>query len=547
MKIFNKNVNFFLIAILFYAIFIRFFNLSWGAPFFFHPDERNIASSVSQLLFPLNLNPHFFAYGTFPIYVNYFTGVLTNFISLKFTSMFSVSFDQAIIIGRLYSAIFSVLCIFLIHKIFKFITGKSSFFLVVILSTSVGFIQFAHFATFEMWLTLFSLLLFYFIIRYYKDQSKANLVSIAISLGLLVSIKISSVVFLPITILIVLFIELVTVKNNRIKIIRIIRSITLLFLVSLLCYIATSPYSLIDSKSFLSSMNYESGVALGTLPVFYTGSFYNSPPMVFQFLFILPFLLNPLITLFLVPSLIFVFYKIFKTKNFYYLLVLIFFFAQFLSQAVLFAKWTRYMVPFLPFAYIVEFIALKYLTNALQKTKRKIKVAQYAFLTFITVVSFLYSFAFFTTVYLKPDTRVDALNFAKTNIPSGSRILSEVYDLGIVPFNSRFSDILLFNFYDLDYSLNKQIELNQILNNTDYIILPSQRIINSRIVNADKFPIGNNFYSDLLSGRLNFIKTYQTSCDFLCKIVYMGDPVFNVELTANVFDRPSLFIFKKVK
>ncbi len=547
MKIFKKNIKLVLAFILIYGIVLRFYNLNWGAPFFFHPDERNIASSVSQLLFPQNLNPHFFAYGTFPIYVNYFTGVLSNFFSLKFISLFSVSFGQAIIIGRFYSAVFSVLCIFLIHKIFTLITKRSSSLLIIVLTTSVGFIQFAHFATFEMWLTLFSLLLFYFIILYYKNKTNTNLILIAISLGLLISIKISSIVFLPITICIILFIELETNKNNKKNFLKISKNIILIILVSSLCYIATSPYSIIANTSFISSMNYESGVALGTLPVFYTGGFYNTIPGVFQLAFILPFLLNPFVTIILLPTLIFFFYKTFKTRNFYYFLILIFFFAQFLSQVFLFAKWTRYMVPFLPFAYLVEFITVNYLIDISQKAE-KIKRAYLSLLLILTaVISFIYSFAFFTTVFLKPDSRIEALNFAKQNIPSNSKVLSEVYDLGIVPFNSTFPNITLFNFYDLDSFPNKQVELSEILNTVDYIILPSQRILQARITNPDKFPVGNNFYANILSNKRNYKLVYTTPCDILCKIIYMGDPIFNTEVTANVFDKPTVFIYKKLR
>ncbi len=93
---------------------LRFYNLTWGAPFYFHPDERNIASSVSQLLFPTNMHPHFFAYGSLPIYTIYFTGVFVNAISqlpnwpVNWSSLGHVSFETAIIISRFSYTILSV-------------------------------------------------------------------------------------------------------------------------------------------------------------------------------------------------------------------------------------------------------------------------------------------------------------------------------------------------------------------------------------------------------------------------------------------------------
>ncbi len=547
MKIFKKNIKLVLAFILIYGIVLRFYNLNWGAPFFFHPDERNIASSVSQLLFPQNLNPHFFAYGTFPIYVNYFTGVLSNFFSLKFISLFSVSFGQAIIIGRFYSAAFSVLCIFLIHKIFTLITKRSSPLLIIVLTTSVGFIQFAHFATFEMWLSLFSTLLLYSLLRYFQTLNKRDLILTAASLGLLISIKISSLIFLPITLFLILFIDLTKRENNKKNIINPLKNFLFIILLSSLFYILTSPFTLIDKGSFISSINYESSVARGALPVFYTGSFYNTIPILFQFLFIFPFLLNPLLTIIFIPALVFFFAETIRTKKPYYFLLLVFFLAQFLSQAFLFAKWTRYMVSTLPFIYLIIFIALNDFSSFIRKEFKSYSLVLTAGIFTIATVSFLYSFAFFTTVFLKPDSRIEALNFAKQNIPSNSKVLSEVYDLGIVPFNSTLPNITLFNFYDLDSFPNKQVELSEILNTVDYIILPSQRILQARITNPDKFPVGNNFYANILSNKRNYKLIYTTPCDILCKIIYMGDPIFNTEVTANVFDKPTVFIYKKLR
>ena len=71
----------FLILLTIIGAFLRFYNLNWGAPYYFHPDERNIASSVTQLHFPDQINPHFFAYGSLPIYAIYGTGVIVNSLS----------------------------------------------------------------------------------------------------------------------------------------------------------------------------------------------------------------------------------------------------------------------------------------------------------------------------------------------------------------------------------------------------------------------------------------------------------------------------------
>jgi len=102
MKDLLKNTIVLITVLMCLGAFLRFYNLNWGAPFYFHPDERNIASSISQLRFPNQMNPNFFAYGSLPIYKIYSAGLIIN----QFRN-FQLPFNQAIIIGRFFYSIIS--------------------------------------------------------------------------------------------------------------------------------------------------------------------------------------------------------------------------------------------------------------------------------------------------------------------------------------------------------------------------------------------------------------------------------------------------------
>jgi hypothetical protein len=119
--------------------------------------------------------------------------------------------------------------------------------------------------------------------------------------------------------------------------------------------------------------------------------------------------------------------------------------------------------------------------------------------------------------------------------------------MGIVPFNPYLNNIQLFNFYDLDQTPDvKKTELDNLLSQSEYIILPSQRILKTRLLNKNDFPHGFKFYNELIDGKMGYQKIYETPCDIFCKIIYLGNPVFSLEQTANVFDRPTIFIFEKM-
>ena len=109
-------------------------------------------------------------------------------------------------------------------------------------------------------------------------------------------------------------------------------------------------------------MNYESGVALGTEKVFYTGNFINTIPGVYQLLHVYPFLINPLMTILFLASFFYVCYIAIRKRNSNYQLLAAIFLILFISNAFLFVKWTRYMVPTLPFIFLSVGIALNALT-----------------------------------------------------------------------------------------------------------------------------------------------------------------------------------------
>lgn len=511
-----------------YFFFFTFYNLNWGAPFYFHPDERNIASSVSQLSFPTNLNPHFFAYGSFPIYLIYLIGLIANLLFRIPTSQ--VSFETAIFVGRLISAFLTLALVFLIFKSAQKFGQKTAVFSFIMSLTSVALFQFSHFVTFEIWLTLFTLLAFYFAVKYVEDEKDKYFIIVCLLVGFLTSLKLSSIMLLIVpTFLIIRSIRMKFKPKKNIKL------FFILLVIPVLSYLIASPFNVIDYKSFLSSMRYEGGVASGTLPVFYSGSFINTFPVIFQFHKILPFLINPFLTILLIPS--FFYLAVRSAKNHDPKIIILFLttVVVFFSGSFLFVKWTRYIVPAVPFIYITIAIFLEKYFG-----KREIFV-----ISSLAIIGLIFSFSFIKTVRIDGDSRIKADEFAKKNLKENSRVLSEVYDLGIIPFNNSLSNITLFNFYDLDSNRLKASELSDIIPETDYIILPSQRLYHSRTENSTHFPAGYKFYKDLFDGKLGFKKIYQTPCDFFCKMTYSFDPIFNLEETASVFDRPTVFIFKK--
>src|ERR1022692_1861939 len=79
------------------SLILRFYGLNWDMGNSFHPDERQILFHVTAVGWPSSmaqfldvdhspLNPHFFAYGSFPIYLLAFAGFVLGHIVPGLTS-----------------------------------------------------------------------------------------------------------------------------------------------------------------------------------------------------------------------------------------------------------------------------------------------------------------------------------------------------------------------------------------------------------------------------------------------------------------------------
>lgn len=544
----KKSIKTLLLIIIFLiGVVFRFYNLNWGSPYYFHPDERqNIAYPVLTSSSIFMLDQQNFDTGTFPLIV---IKIIYSFI----TNIAHNTQDRVeiiITISRVISAVISTAIILLLYFIVKKIFNSQKAYLTLILSVfSVGFIQFSHFGTIELWEALFFLLLFYYGCKIAKLPSKKACIICGIILGFSISTKILSIMLTP---GIILSFTLYLYSNNlfRKNYIREIKKIFpafFIFIISLIFSFTITSLPLIKNiDSSLGSIRFESNVATGKLPVFYTQSFTNTTAVVFQFIKIYPFLLNPLITIIFIPSLIWVIILGIKNKKFAYLLLALNYLLVFLPLSFIFAKWTRYMLPTLPYMYIITAVAIDDLFGYIAQKKNKILSNLIVAITIIT--SFIFAMSFFITVYLNHQSPVIAGEFAEKIIQKNSKIITEPYDLGISPFNNLSTNIIYFNFYDLDNPSNRldeSMHLENLLSSADYIILPSQRLLVSRLNNKKIFPKGYNFYSNLLNGNLGFEKIYETPCDLFCRITYLNNPVFSFEETASVFDRPTVYIFKR--
>lgn len=524
--------NFILFLVVLLGGFLRFYKLDWGGGYFFHPDEYHIAFSVNQLSFPSQMNPHFFSYGSFPIYLIYFSKLLLGFLNSRFL-MFN-----PVLIGRFYSALFSTLTIIIIFLITKklFKNKLHSYFAAFLAAFTPGLIQQAHFATPESILTFWLFLTLYLGFEYLDQKKLKFLYFSAASLGLAFGTKVVALTFLPILVLPPLI-------NQRFKLlkrpVRLIKLVILPLLIVSLTFLFIFPYGLIAWQDFRHSMNYEVGLGRGKLVVFYTRQFIRTMPVFFQYQKIFPYALGPGIlalgTLGFLAMLLKIMQAIFRKKTIDYklLILMLAFLSYFLPNAFLFAKWTRFIAPTFPFFAIFT----GYVFSKISKN-RFLLVAAYLLL----IVNLLWTLMFFS-IYLRPDVRIAASFWINKNLAHNSFILTEAGNMLEVPLKGDFKKVS-FDFYHLEENSKLLHQLPKFLDQADYFIIQSRRIFINHQRLPEQFPKTARFYDLLFSDQLGFEKIKEFSSYPQLWSLKIPDEL--AEETWSVFDHPVIRIYQKV-
>ncbi len=267
-----QKINRILVLAAFAAlIYTRLINLSWGMPYPYHPDERNMANAISQLSIKDGLNPHFFAYGQFPLYLGYAIIQIDHLLTSQLVQ--PVSFIEAAMSLRLISAFSSILNVFILIKIVELLIVKKKetsqvpstiyYLLSIIFIFSPVLIQFAHFGTTESLLMLFYTATVYTSLKQLQQNRYSIIYDLSsiILCGLAIATKVSSVIFLAVPLTAILL-RVTALKRPPITVLRTLLTQAIIFLgLTFLVGGIFAPHNIIQWSDFISSLRLRSRVA----------------------------------------------------------------------------------------------------------------------------------------------------------------------------------------------------------------------------------------------------------------------------------------------
>ena len=514
----NMAKNLLLIFLLIITLYSRFINLNWDRGWGFHPDENNLWGASRSIKWLSNVDPKFYAYGGFPIYLY---------------SLFKSKTE-----ARAVSAILQTGIIGLLFLTGRKLKGERVGFLAAVIGTfSAGLIQASHFLTVESLIGFFGLAILFCLLNYENEGGRKNiwLLIAAVTLGLGIGTKVSFILF-----------SLPFFSHKRPGLFK--KAWPLLMpIVVVLIFFLTNPFILAKFQDVKSTLQYETNVAMGKMPVFYTRQFIGTVPGWFQLIQVFPFITGWLFVPFILLGLFVTCVKDGPSHGRRTVLLMTVFSSLF-SFLPMWAKWTRYVVQVLPILILISAIGADWLWEK-GKTGKAVVI--------LLIISFLPQFFSVMKVYGSPDNRLTAADWAAVNIPKTAKIFTEGMDLGIIPFNPIHGEtITLFNFYELDEDKTgqKQIALNTLINENEYFISVSNRVYGNSLRSPDKFPASADFYRRLFDGSLGYQKIYE-SPSFVIPAkagIYLnrfrvkrGMTVgLSSEETFQVFDHPTVLIYK---
>lgn len=537
-KFFIKYLSFFVtLFCLFVSFFLRAYNLNWDKGLLFHPDERNIANAVTKIHFFSQLNPGFFAYGGFSIYV--YRATADALTILAHDTSWVADWGKINLIGRFYATLFSTLTILPIFFLAKKLFGEKTALLAVLLFTfTVTSIQNAHFATTESSITFFGVVFCLLSLLWYEKPNLFLSILLGIIFGISLATKTSAFLSILFPSTAALLFIVIHRKQSK-KLLSLIPYMIFFLVTSTLFAFLLSPYSLLDYNDFMASMHYESGVAIGTLPVVYTLQFTGSIPYLFQ---IANFVwqLGPFAAIFSLVGMVFLIVEPVQKKQIKKMIFWVFPLAYFLYVGYWHTKFLRYMMPVIPFLIIAG-------SFFLVKIRERFLLVGNFFILLTLLTTMGWAFAFIS-IYTRPQTRIAASEYIYQHVSSGSVILTESWDDGLpVTVGTQSASVYQekqLDMYQTDGS-QKITYLASMLTSADYIAINSRRIYGTLMRLTAMYPITSKYYQLLFAGKLGYEKIgVFASYPTLLGITINDD---SSEETFQVYDHPKAFIFKNVK
>ncbi len=548
-----------------------------------HPDERWLVMVVGKLHFFDQLNPDFFAYGSFPLYV---LKAVAQTSDLLFFTKFD-TYDGLLVLGRFVSSTVDITTAIIIFLIARKITKNIPTALFAMFGYTLLFfpIQNSNFFIVDNFVNLLFSLTLLLLLEYIEKPKIWQLLILAISFGLLLSSKITPILLLAPILLIIVVLPFInqllkpktlssvrerihllflSVKDHVFNRTQKSQSLVLslfkamlngaVFLITTFLTVSIGmPYTIINYQQFFREISAQMTMNNDAYIFPYTLQYVDTTAYAYYIKQIFFWGAGPILSLVFLLGLLIgvvnlkehwrkkgVLQTIFHPM-FVYLFCNLFYFLVIGRSAV---KFMRYMLPLYPAVAICIGVGL----GAIFTYRKLPKLIRWLLVGGIFISATGWTLAFLT-IYSRPHSRESASIWMLQNIPPGSVLAEEHWDDRLPLFAGEQFQYVDLPLYELPDDATKWQLIANNLKQADYIVMTSNRLYGSlpKLADCSKYkkcyPLTAEYYQDLFAEKLDFVKV----AEFTSRPSFFGIEIVddNADESFTVYDHPRVIIFQR--
>ncbi len=564
-----------LLGITLLGLLLRLYGLNWDQGNNFHPDERQILfhvvslswpASLSQFLNPATspLNPHFFAYGSFPLYL---LALLGKLVIHNLTQ--PDAFVRLTLLGRALSAVFDSGTILLSGLLGLALTrnttpDRSPDWRVGLLAAGlVAFtplqIQLAHFFAVDSVLLFFVMLTLLACVQVVESSHLTTWLIVAgAGYGLAMATKFSA---LPLVVPLLLALYL-RWRAQKLDIWSALLSFYYTCTLAVLIFFIAQPYAVLDWQDYVSQIVQQDELARGSVIVPYTIQFAGTTPFVYEVYNMVLWGMGVTLGIASFAGLLWIVWRALRRDAAAWLVPLAWTLVYGGITCTFYVKYMRYMLPVYPVLTVMGAAALfagvrwleqRYSTSSLL-TKRLAPALRPALVALVLVGTMFQGLALLN-VYSEPNTRVQASVWMYQHLPPGSVLTYEQWDdaLPVAVGDHTPSEFVQATYIgsngqaqtglDLygDDTVAKARQLATLLPKINAITMATDRLDKSIPRMPQRYPLTIHYYQLLFSGQLGFRLAAQFDNRPHLLGITLNDS--GADESYSVFDHPTVRIF----
>ncbi|HEU5381945.1 MAG TPA: DUF2298 domain-containing protein [Ktedonobacteraceae bacterium] len=578
-----------------YQLLTRLYGSGAGAGVNFHPDERQIMYQVIKLSWPHSwaqffdpvnspLNPHFFAYGTFPLYLLATVGNLLAHISPALAD-----FAHLTLTGRVLNALFDTGTILLTAWLALLLTPASrserrrvassspdqassppgisstqsarSWSVALLAAACVAFtplqVQLSHFYTVDTMLLFFVVLTMLACVKLVRSE---KLVRWSLVAGLGYALALATK-FSAAPLLVPLLTAVCLRWYYRRDAWEFMIALIYAGCTTLLVFVVAMPYALLDVHEFTQQVAYQGDLARGLIDLPYVRQFAGTTPVVYQLQNMLLWGMGLMLGLASLAGLLWVCWRLWRHEMGTWLVLLSWIAVYGAINCSFFVKYMRYMLPLYPFLVLMGACLLISLTSLNTQNwgrlwARLVGRGSYVVIGLL-LVGTLFQCLALANIYSQPNTRIQASDWIFAHLPPGTVLTYEQWDDSL-PFATGNHDPFIYpqatysnaqgqpqqglDLYGDDTPAKAQ-QIAALLMQAGAITMPTDRLDKSIPRLPERYPLTIHYYQLLFSGQLGFhlAATFEDRPNFLG--ITLDDS--GADESYSVFDHPMARIFKR--